>query len=210
MDLTVVLTAMALIVPVELPDKTFVATLVLATRYRALEVWLGVGAAFAVQVLIAVTLGGLLSRLPAQPVTAAAALLFAVGAVVLLRGAGRADEDTRATQAEFAERVGASGADGGPGVAAARGRHQLRGAVPGRVGGPLPAAHRGAGGALRRSGVGLRGLLGGAAGGVRGRRPAGAHQLLRRVRLSTVRRIGGGICLLLAVLTGAQALHLLA
>ena len=44
MDLTVALTAFALIFPVELPDKTFIATLVLATRYRPLLVWLGVSA----------------------------------------------------------------------------------------------------------------------------------------------------------------------
>ena len=37
------LTAFVALVPVELPDKTFVATLVLATRYRPLLVWIGVG-----------------------------------------------------------------------------------------------------------------------------------------------------------------------
>jgi putative Ca2+/H+ antiporter (TMEM165/GDT1 family) len=30
--------------------------------------------------------------------------------------------------------------------------------------------------------------------------------LLRRVRLSTIRRVGGGLCLVLAVLSGLQAL----
>ena len=34
-------TAFALVVPVELPDKTFVATLVLSTRYRPGPVWSG-------------------------------------------------------------------------------------------------------------------------------------------------------------------------
>lgn len=34
MDLGVALTAFALILPAELPDKTFVATMVLSTRYR--------------------------------------------------------------------------------------------------------------------------------------------------------------------------------
>ena len=38
-----------LILPAELPDKTFVATLVLSTRFRPRTVWLGVGAAFGVQ-----------------------------------------------------------------------------------------------------------------------------------------------------------------
>ena len=57
-DWSVALTALVLIVPVELPDKTFVATLVLATRYRPLLVWIGVGLAFIVQTLVAVTAGG--------------------------------------------------------------------------------------------------------------------------------------------------------
>ena len=37
------------------PDKTFIAALVLSTRYQPLAVWIGVGLAFAVQTLVAVT-----------------------------------------------------------------------------------------------------------------------------------------------------------
>ena len=55
MDLAVVATTFALIFPVELPDKTFVASLVLATRYRPLLVWVGVSLAFLVQCVVAVT-----------------------------------------------------------------------------------------------------------------------------------------------------------
>ncbi|MFD0821735.1 TMEM165/GDT1 family protein, partial [Micromonospora zhanjiangensis] len=81
----VALTAFVLTVPVELPDKTFVATLVLSTRYPALPVWLGVIAAFFVQCLVAVAAGALLSRLPRQPVALLAAGLFAIGAVLLVQ-----------------------------------------------------------------------------------------------------------------------------
>jgi len=63
-DPAVALTTFVLIFPAELPDKTFVATLVLSTRYPGRWVWLGVAAAFAVQCLVAVTAGGLLSLLP--------------------------------------------------------------------------------------------------------------------------------------------------
>lgn len=101
MDIAVALTTFLLIVPVELPDKTFVATLVLATRYRPLPTWIGVGLAFAVQCLIAVTLGGLLTRLPHRPVTAAAGVLFLVGALVLWRGAAQADTEEAETEQEF-------------------------------------------------------------------------------------------------------------
>lgn len=98
MDLTVAATAYGLIFPVELPDKTFIATLVLATRYRALPVWLGVAGAFIVQCLVAVTAGGLLSLLPKVVVVSAAAVLFTVGAVVLWRGARNAEEEVAAEE----------------------------------------------------------------------------------------------------------------
>jgi Ca2+/H+ antiporter, TMEM165/GDT1 family len=83
---TVVLTAFLLVLPVELPDKTMVATLVLATRYRPLPVLAGVSAAFFVQTLIAVTAGRLLLLLPDRLVAAVVAVLFGVGAFLLLRG----------------------------------------------------------------------------------------------------------------------------
>jgi putative Ca2+/H+ antiporter (TMEM165/GDT1 family) len=68
----------------ELPDKTMVATVVLATRYRRLPVWLGVGAALGLQTVIAVAAGGLLSLLP-QPVTLTiTAVLFTIGALFML------------------------------------------------------------------------------------------------------------------------------
>ena len=98
MDLGVAATAFVLIFPVELPDKTFIATLVLATRYRALPVWLGVAGAFLVQCLVAVTAGGLLSLLPKVVVASFACLLFTIGAVVLWRGARTADEEEAAEE----------------------------------------------------------------------------------------------------------------
>jgi putative Ca2+/H+ antiporter (TMEM165/GDT1 family) len=115
MDLTVAATAFALIFPVELPDKTFVASLVLATRYRPLPVWIGVSAAFLVQSLVAVTAGGLLSLLPETLVTGVAGALFAIGALVLWRGAAKAD-DVEAEEKEFAAK--AAGAARGWRVAA--------------------------------------------------------------------------------------------
>src|SRR3954447_10408557 len=74
-----------LILPAELPDKTLIATLVLATRYRPWPVWLGVSAAFVVQSAVAVIAGGLLAQLPHRPVLAVTATLFAVGAILLFR-----------------------------------------------------------------------------------------------------------------------------
>ena len=93
-DVAVVLTTFALIFPAELPDKTFIATLVLATRFPRLWVWLGVASAFFVQVLIAVVAGGLLALLPQRLVLGVTFVLFAAGAVIMIRGglASRAAE----------------------------------------------------------------------------------------------------------------------
>lgn len=104
-DVAVIATTFALILPAELPDKTFIATLVLATRFRHLWVWLGVAAAFLVQVLIAVTAGSLLTLLPQRIVLGATFLLFVVGAVIMIKGglASRASE--LAAQQEEADDV---------------------------------------------------------------------------------------------------------
>jgi hypothetical protein len=63
-------TAFLLVFVVELPDKTMVATLILTTRYRGLPVFVGVSAAFAVQCVIAVAFGALLTLLPDRVVAA--------------------------------------------------------------------------------------------------------------------------------------------
>lgn len=100
MSVGVSLTALLLILPVELPDKTLLATLVLATRYRPLPVLAGVSAAFAVQCAIAVTAGRLLTLLPERVVAGVVAVLFGIGAVVLLRGgAEEPDEEEAADRA---------------------------------------------------------------------------------------------------------------
>ncbi|MDQ3475114.1 MAG: TMEM165/GDT1 family protein [Actinomycetota bacterium] len=90
MIFSVVFTAFVLVAPVELPDKTMFATLMLASRFRPLPVLTGVGAAFALQTAIAVAAGSLLSLLPREWVALGVAVLFAVGAVVLWRSAGEA------------------------------------------------------------------------------------------------------------------------
>jgi putative Ca2+/H+ antiporter (TMEM165/GDT1 family) len=74
----------------ELPDKTALATLVLATRYAPLPVFVGASLALTVQSLVAIAAGGLVSLLPARPVHIAAGLLFLVSAVVMWR---RKEED---------------------------------------------------------------------------------------------------------------------
>ncbi len=73
----------AVIFVAELPDKTMLASLVMATRHRALPVLLGAAGALAVQSLIAVAAGSLLSLLPARYVHIGSGVLFLVSAVIM-------------------------------------------------------------------------------------------------------------------------------
>jgi len=80
----VALTTFAVIALAELPDKTALASLVLGTRYRAAPVLIGIGAGFAVQVVLAVAAGSLLRLLPHRLLQVVVAALFLVGAAVLI------------------------------------------------------------------------------------------------------------------------------
>jgi Ca2+/H+ antiporter, TMEM165/GDT1 family len=75
----------AVIFVAELPDKTALASLVLATRHRALPVLLGAAAALAIQSLVAVIAGSLLSMLPPRAVHIGSGVLFLVSAVLMWR-----------------------------------------------------------------------------------------------------------------------------
>jgi Ca2+/H+ antiporter, TMEM165/GDT1 family len=98
------LVAFGVVSVAELPDKSAVVALVLGARYSPLPVWLGLAAAFAVHVTVAVLLGGLVASLPRTPVELASAALFAAGAVLLLRSS---PEEAQEEGAEEAERVSA-------------------------------------------------------------------------------------------------------
>jgi len=102
LDLAALALTFGAIFVVELPDKTFLATLVLATKYRPVLVWLGVGAAFAVQTTVAVLLGHAASFLPEDVIKVVALVLFLVGAVVLVREGRGHQQDSGE---EFAEKA---------------------------------------------------------------------------------------------------------
>jgi Ca2+/H+ antiporter, TMEM165/GDT1 family len=96
----VALTTFAVIALAELPDKTALASLVLGTRYRPAPVLCGIGAGFAVQVVLAVVAGSLLRLLPHRLLEAVVAALFLLGAAILLFGPKRGKvvaEETRRT-----------------------------------------------------------------------------------------------------------------
>lgn len=104
MDFAALALTFGAIFVVELPDKTFLATLVLATKYRPILVWLGVGAAFAVQTTVAVLLGHAASLLPENVVRVVVMLMFLAGAVILVR-------EGRSHQQDSGEEFAASAKD---------------------------------------------------------------------------------------------------
>jgi putative Ca2+/H+ antiporter (TMEM165/GDT1 family) len=69
----------------ELADTSGLVTLVLASRYSASLVLVGVCAAFLVQVGIAIAAGSVVALLPERLLEAALAVVFLIGAVLLLR-----------------------------------------------------------------------------------------------------------------------------
>ena len=74
----------ALVIPAELPDKTFISGVVLSSRYSAFPVWIGAASGLIVQAGIAVLAGRLLALLPHRIVESIVAALFFAGAAYLL------------------------------------------------------------------------------------------------------------------------------
>ena len=143
------------------------------------------------------TAGGLLAQLPRTPVQAVACVMFLVGGVVLLRGAGKADAEEAETEAEFGAKAAAE-------VVGWRVvtlcftvlflaefgdlSQLLTASLVVRYDDPL-SVFVGAFLAL----VAVSGLA-----------AALGRTLLTRMRLSTIRRIGGTVCLLLAAYTALE------
>ncbi len=90
MNLQVFLSVFGVIFLAEIPDKTALAALVLATKYKPWPVFLGTALALTAQSVIAVAAGKLLSLLPTRPVHIGAGVLFLVFAVMMWR---RKEED---------------------------------------------------------------------------------------------------------------------
>jgi Ca2+/H+ antiporter, TMEM165/GDT1 family len=196
-SLTVVALTFASIFVVELPDKTFIAALVLSTRYRGLLVWIGVGLAFLVQTLIAVTVGKAVTFLPTDLVHGVAGLIFLAGAFLLAREAPKADAEEQETEDEFAAKA-AVAKTGGAAVlasflvlfAAEWGdlSQLLTISLVGKYDDPV-GVFVGAWGAL----LAVSGLA-----------VVSGRYLLRHVRLSVIHYVGAAVCLLLAGLTAYE------
>ena len=94
MSLGGLLGVFALIVVLELPDKSMIATVVMSTRARPWAVAVGASGGFVVQMGIAVGAGGLLTLLPAHLKDVIVGLLFLGGAAYLLLVKEKAEEES--------------------------------------------------------------------------------------------------------------------
>jgi putative Ca2+/H+ antiporter (TMEM165/GDT1 family) len=84
----------------ELPDKTMFASLILATKGKPRQVWLGAAGAFAVHVVIATTIGvAIFAVLPKRAVDGVVAALFLAGAVYAWREGTRDETELASTEA---------------------------------------------------------------------------------------------------------------
>ena len=188
--------AFVVVLLVELPDKTLVASLILSTRYPPRPVLLGVAVAFAVQCTIAVVAGGLLHLLPRWGVDGAAAALFAVGAARLLRE-GFSDEpehvqlaDAQARQAAPFVRVALT-AFGVIFAAEWGDASQLAtAALAARLGRPVAV---GVGAWLALTAIAAIAVVAGRA-------------IVRRIPVRTVHRVGGVVFAVLAVVAAVAAI----
>jgi putative Ca2+/H+ antiporter (TMEM165/GDT1 family) len=100
MDLYIALVTFPVIFLGELPDKTMFANLVMATRGKPLQVWLGSAGAFAVHVAFATTIGAaLFALLPRRLLDGVVAGMFLAAAVYAWWLKGREEDHVGAQPA---------------------------------------------------------------------------------------------------------------
>jgi putative Ca2+/H+ antiporter (TMEM165/GDT1 family) len=109
-NIAVIASVFPLILIAELPDKTMFASLLMASRGRPMPVWVGACLAFAVHVVIAVSVGvALFELVPHRVLDGVVAAMFAGGAIYAL--ASRGEEDAPEVAGEpSAVRVAATAA----------------------------------------------------------------------------------------------------
>ncbi|MGD0742297.1 MAG: TMEM165/GDT1 family protein [Acidimicrobiales bacterium] len=105
MNLGLAAATFAVVIPAELPDKTFISTVVLSSRHRPLPVWAGAATGLIVQAGVAVVAGRLLGLAPHRVVTGIVAGLFVAGAAYLLLAKRAAVEDRGEEIADNEERL---------------------------------------------------------------------------------------------------------
>ena len=107
-DIRLFCSTFALVFVAEIPDKTALATLLLATNNRPIAVFIGVALAFVIQSCVAVLFGSVISLFPKEAVRIVAGVLFLVFAIAMwLRAQPDPEQGGLATQQRsFASTIG--------------------------------------------------------------------------------------------------------
>ncbi len=85
MQYSLIASTFAIIFIAELPDKSMVSSVILGSKMVPIRVFMGTSVAFLVQVIIAVAVGGFVSKVPKRPLDLVAGLLFLIGAWLIFR-----------------------------------------------------------------------------------------------------------------------------
>jgi putative Ca2+/H+ antiporter (TMEM165/GDT1 family) len=107
-DLAVTAATFGLVFVAELPDKTFLAALLLGTRMSPLLVWAGAAGALVVQAAISVLAGGLVVLAPRRAVEVVVAVAFAAGGAWALATSRRGEEDSESEAGRQIDRATAA------------------------------------------------------------------------------------------------------
>ena len=103
MSFSIAAITFGLIVVAELPDKTMIATIVMASRNRPLPVFAGASSAMVLNSGVAVGAGRLIELLPHRGVEGVVAAVFLAGSLYLLLGREKAEEREGTAEADSAK-----------------------------------------------------------------------------------------------------------
>ncbi|MDA8270505.1 MAG: TMEM165/GDT1 family protein [Actinomycetota bacterium] len=103
MHYSLIASTFAIMFLAELPDKSMISSIIMGSRLAPIRVFIGAAAAFLIQMIISVTVGGLVARAPRKPLDLVIGLLFLAGAGLIIK-----DMKTRAAEKEEALAKGTS------------------------------------------------------------------------------------------------------
>lgn len=85
LNISLIVSTFVIIFLAEMPDKTMFSSIILGSKMTPKWVFLGASLAFLAQVIISVAVGGLVSKLPKQPLNIAVGVVFLIGALLIVR-----------------------------------------------------------------------------------------------------------------------------
>jgi len=85
LHLALIASTFAIIFLAELPDKTMISSIIMGSKLAPWRVFLGASVAFLFQVVIAVSIGGLVSHIPREPLELGIGFGFLIGAGLIVK-----------------------------------------------------------------------------------------------------------------------------